>query len=329
MDGKGHTILSPIFSTGMCTMLMVSGVVPKQPDVVVTSLAVGLVSILSCKWADYDHLALKPTSIICGTAKQRFSKKYNRNYYYVKYTKKQYIKKYGNKAKVNMNKKDSTKSYGDKDNIKDDFKVEFTNTGSAYVYYDRCKRESIVKLVWAMIFKTMNIEKHRGWQSHSPYIWVPVFTLLTIIAYHIPVYSIYTGLLMLSLSLGYFSHLAGDSLTLMGIPLVPDTKFCNKLFKNLRKIPILGRMFGSYLRILGGDITIFGKKIKFNFATASNYKWTYFVAFLFIAIFAFSISPTSTLSIFGDIFDCLCVVLSFIGKVLSLIFSGIMKVIKG
>lgn len=326
MDGKGHTILSPIFSTGMCTALMVSGIVPRQPDIVVTSLAVGLVSVLSCKWADYDHLALKPTSIICGTAKQRFSKKYNRNYYYVKYSKKQYVKKYGNKARKDSGNKSNKDT---KALTKDDFKVEFTTTGNAYVYYDRCKREPIIRLIWAMIFKAMGLEKHRGWQSHSPYIWIPIFTVLTIIAYQIPIYSVYTGLLMLSLSLGYFSHLAGDSLTLMGIPLVPDTKLCNKLFKNLRKIPILGRIFGTYLKVLGGDISIFGKKIRFNFATASNYKWTYFVAFLFIMIFAFSISPTSTLNILSSLVDCLSMILSVIGKILSFIFSGIMKVVRG
>lgn len=323
MEGKGHTLLAPVFSIGMCTSLMVSGIVPRQPDTVVTSLAVGMVSILSCKWPDIDQVALKPTPIIMGTAKQRFSKKYNRNYYYIKMTKEQYEKKYKNKR----NYVDSSKNK--KQGDKEDVKIEFTDKGNVYIYYDRCKRESLMRILWSLIYKAMGLERHRGWQSHSPYIWVPIFSLLTFLAYHIPVYGLYTGILMLALSLGVFSHFAGDSLTLSGIPLVPDTKLMNKICKPFRKIPIVGKLFQTKLRLLGGDLKIFGKEIKLDFATASNYKWAYFVAFLFIVIFAFAISPTSTWNTVSNIGNILWQFIKILLLLIEYIFKGILKLFKG
>lgn len=164
MDGTGHRVLAPVFTA--CTGLILTkfDVFNGLEIPLLSTSIMSVVSVSSANWRDADLLALKPTPIITGTAKKRKSKKYNEELYYVIMSEKEFYSKYNTPAK------------------RKDRKHEKTKSGKYIVYYKHCKREPIMMLFWAFIFKFMNIREHRGWQSHSPFIWIPFWILITIIS---------------------------------------------------------------------------------------------------------------------------------------------------
>ena len=153
----------------------------------------------------------------------------------------------------------------------------------------------------ALIFKSMGIKKHRGWQSHSPVLWVPAWVIFTYIAYGVTDLGTYLGTIILGLSLGWISHLIGDLFTLDGIPLLPKfwkSKKRDGSYEDLKMAPLKG-------------INVKGHRLfRFGFAKASNKIWIGIVCFLFINIFLKILTPDlfdaiwiGETSVFGYIID--------------------------
>ncbi len=321
MDGTGHRVLAPVFTA--CT-----GLVLTKFDVfngleipLLSTSIMSVISISSATWRDADLLALKPTPIITGTAKKRYSKKYNEELYYVIMSEKEFFSKYNSPSK------------------RKDRKHEKTKNGKYIVYYKHCRRESFVMLFWAFIFKFMNIKEHRGWQSHSPFIWIPFWVLMTVVSGFVlpmiplpvlsfllsvitliigfkvsnkfkkkdkPVYIMcsciisgivymttpyilaYLPMVVLALGLGDISHIVGDSFTQEGVQLIAD----NKLTRAIKRIPILGRLFLIDFKPFAAKV---GKVKIFKFAKASNKYYPYIVITIFLCV-TFAILDWETFS---------------------------------
>lgn len=337
MDGKGHRMLAPVFTACSSMVLMKFGLLQEFDSPLVTTSAISamsLLSITSARWCDADLLALKPTPIITGTAKKRYSKRYKEELYYVKMSKAQYKKKYG-KMKDPKN-----QSY------KEEKKYEITKSGKVLLYYKNCKMENPIMLFWAMLFKLMGLKKHRGWQSHSPLIWIPFWLILTLVSKNvtplltssaligifillgllimkdasgikklkitgmtvicavisIPILFItvqylspYLYLIVASLGLGYLSHIAGDSLTQEGMPVLAD----NKLTRLLKKIPIIGKLVVTEFKPV--NFKIGKKKFKIGFAKASNKWYPYIVMGFFLLVTLMLLDFSLFLEIFKSV----------------------------
>lgn len=167
MDGTGHRAFAPVFTACSSALLIKAGMFGDVQDPVLTGSLMSLASIASARWCDADLLALKPTPIITGTAKKRMSAKYKKELYYVRVSGSEFKRQYG----VKYDPKNPTKKLKDK-------KHEAGKNGSVYFYYESCKRENPIMLAWAFLFKAMKLKKHRGWQSHSPLLWFPIWLLI-------------------------------------------------------------------------------------------------------------------------------------------------------
>lgn len=268
MDGKGHKTFAPIFTGGTTLILTTTGLVPVAGTAITTVVLSMICSELTATLPDADLIALKPKKIIKGTAKKRYSKKYNREYYYVSVSEAEYAKKYASRSKS------------------DNLKIERGGKGY-YLYYDRCGTSNILMKHMALIFKAMGLKKHRGFQSHSPLIWVPFWLLMIFLAYKIQNIGVYTGALVLGLGLGWISHLVGDLFTLDGLPIVP--KFWSRDRDDIKIAPMGGIKIGKH------------RLFRFGFAKASNKVWVYMVCFIFFNIFFYILMPDTFYAFYNGI----------------------------
>lgn len=364
MDGTGHRMFAGVF-TGCTSLLLLKTDLFSQistSDIGVTAATMALVGMTSSSWPDGDLLAMKPTEIITGTAKQRFSKKYNREYYYVGLSPRKFKKKYG----VPLDANHLPSSFKNK-------KYEMAKRG-IYMYYEHCRMENPIMLAWSFLFKAMKIKKHRGWQSHSPALWIPVWIALiygsailptvmstwgflalvlvifgiifveltkkkkiqmsglvavygaiaVILIYQLmPFISKYFPLIIAALGLGYISHIVGDMFTQEGAPILADNKFT----RALQKIPILGRLVVFEAKPVNFRIGRF--KFKLNFAKASNKWYPYLLMGLVISITFAILDPHQALITFKTItlalFSVFKILLGLIGK----LFLGLYNLLKG
>lgn len=283
----------------MSTILASSGVIPLAGSLLSTVLVATVCSVLTATLPDADLVALKPTPIIKGTAKKRYSKKYKREYYYITVSENDFRSKYKNKFK------------------NDDAKIEPGGKG-VYIYYDKCGTKNFAMKEMALIFKSMGIQKHRGWQSHSPVLWIPLWLLLIWVFYRITDIGAYIGAIVLGLGLGWISHILGDLFTLDGIPLMPkfwEPKKSNGTRDDIKIAPLAGIKVGGH------------RLFRFSFAKASNRIWIGIVCFIFINIFLKILAPnlfdiiwTGDNSIFAGI-------LHVISAVFSCLISAILKLL--
>lgn len=278
MDGKGHKLFAPIFSCGTSILICKAGLIPVAESLLVTAMIATACSTVTATLPDADLIALKPKAIIKGTAKRRYSNKYKREYYYINISQREFQERFQNKAKD----KNTKSEPGGK---------------GVYIYYDKCGTNNPLMKYMALIFKAMGIKKHRGFQSHSPLLWIPFWMAVTWLSYQVQDVGKFLGAIVLGLGLGWISHLVGDLMTLDGLPLIPRGKGS----KDFRIAP------------LGGKI---GKHRIFGFAKASNRIWIGCICFIFINLFMYLLTPDLFFTIWNSIG-------SLLNKILPVIWDGI------
>ena len=256
MDGSGHKVFAPIFGCGMSALITSSGLVPLAGSLLPTVLIATVCSSLTATLPDADLIALKPASIIKGTAKKRYSQKYKREYYYITISQQEFQRRYPNRSK------------------RDNMKIENGGKG-VYIYYDKSGTNSFAMRNMALIFKIMGIKKHRGWQSHSPLLWIPFWIAMTLLAYSVLDIGPFIGCIVMGLGLGWTSHLVGDLFTLDGLPLLPKF-WTRRAGEEVKIAPVGGRIAGHRI---------------FSFARASNKIWIAIICFAFINLFGYLLTP--------------------------------------
>ena len=177
MKGKTHRIFAPIFTFGVSTVVINSGLILQEPGFLAMPLIIGTsaLSYLSANWPDADIHAHKPTKVILGTAKKGKDGKY-----YARSKKTGEIVSLTGVNRVDMK-------------------------------------------IWALFFKKIGATNHRGFKSHSPVLWFPIWLLLfAITKYLIPIniISIILQFIILGIASGFMSHLVSDMFTQSGIPIL-------------------------------------------------------------------------------------------------------------
>lgn len=248
MDGPTHRKLAPVFTAGSSYLILAAQ--NQNPSDMVAAVGIAsAVSILAANWADADLYASRPFPAIWAGTK---------------------VGAVGGVRRARV----KTPGKG--------------KPRTVYLYKKKryTKVRKLSMRIWASFFRVIGVRGHRVWQSHSPVIWVPVFTVIYIGVLNKVNSSGTMGMLGLMISsvplgigLGYISHLAGDLLTYRGLPLLPEMKM-------LWKIPILGGII-KFINNLFSDIRV----ARFSFSKASNKRWNSFVVMLFIFITVSIISP--------------------------------------
>lgn len=297
LDGKGHKMFAPVFSMGMSTLIL-----SNNPSLIISDdlkltvlLATGL-SILTCALPDDDLLALKPREIIMGTARQRYSNKYKRDLFYIKCSNEEFEDKYKKLSKK-------------------DLRYEKNNTGTGYyIYYSKQGCKNVVQMINALFLKSIGIKKHRGWQSHSPFLWIPILSLITIAFYTLPEIGIYLGTILMGFSLGITSHFVGDAMTKGGIELLPSS-IMKKLSKFIKKN--LFRNRNNFFTRLVNKLNKFQPFKNVKIAKSGSKSWTICVCMVFILVFLYIIAP--------NIFNLL---VEFVKKIIGIFMQIIYSIFK-
>lgn len=287
MDGKGHRFLAPIFTAGTSLVLMKSGMYNIEGNFVTNLCLATALSVISASWADADQLTIMPKPIATGTAKKIKSKKYNREFYYIKVSEKEF------QVRLKKNK---------------DLKYEKTTMGKYLIYYDSVRHPTPDMLLFMNVFKIMGLKIHRGWQSHSVILWTIVWTLLCWLPTLTKLPQVIISplqVVLMGLGLGYLSHLVADKFTKAGL-----NEFTDNLSPMLQKIPLVGNLLSKTT-----------KKFKFNFAKANNRKYAYFVGVMMIiffwAILDFNSLKTVVSFIISIIMKLLKELFTLVGKIIK------------
>lgn len=269
MEGSTHRIIAPIFTLGTSVAYMSSNANNLPLGIYGTAFLASAVSVVSANWADADlHAMHKPLPVIWAGFNPMLD---------------------GFLATTGLRRVKRKDEYGRVNKV-------------TYVYM-RKQYSQVRKFdqrVFATLFRITGLRKHRGWQSHSPIVWIPLWVFLYNMSNKIsdPMYIIPT--VVLGLALGYISHLVGDVMTKSGLPILPELKI-------FYKVPVIGKHVKKFSNAVD-DVKIFRGK----FFTAGNKTWNFIVIILLLELSGYLAFPEIISGVNKTIFSLLQIIFQFI-----------------
>lgn len=219
MDRPTHIKFAPIFTLTTSFMLANStGIAPGVNNLVQIGLAT-LASNLTAMAPDADLHCYKPLYIIWG-------KKGNHKVYV-----KQNNSNHSRVSQAGWNNNRSKQTGRQK-------RRTTSRRSGGYAEKNYATPKHLSSKIWATLFKFMGTPDHRGFQSHSPILWLPIWAILYFTALYL---NKFLGIFIFGMGAGYMSHIVGDLFTKGGVELFPGANF-SPIGQTLGRIPILRRL---------------------------------------------------------------------------------------